>query len=132
MCDAATYSEGVSFKSVRVVVLAAVAEKYGLMQQRLGRALRSCSHDRLPESERNLDQRMYKIELSKTYTNVAKKPRATKKNPAPASAAPVARNVSFASPDAILYEKLMHDKPAVDRAMCALSSYAVDRSYLGF
>lgn len=132
VCDAAAYSEGVSFQSVRVVVLAGIAEKYGLMLQRLGRALRSCSHERLPVSERHLEQLMYQIDLPKTFAIAGKKARATKKNPTPAIAPDVVRNVPFVSPDAQLYDKLMHDKPRVTRAMCQLSSYAVDQTYLGF
>lgn len=131
VCDAAAYSEGVSFKSIRVVVLAGVAEKYGLMLQRLGRALRSCSHDRLPVHERHLEQLMYQIDLPRSYGVAGKKARVTKKNPVPANAVMVVRDVPFVSPDAELYNKLMHDKPSVIQAMCQLSSYAVDRAYLG-
>jgi hypothetical protein len=127
----------VSFKSVRVVVLASVAEKYGLMLQRLGRALRSCSHDRLPEAERALEQRMYKIELPTSYDETKKKPaRRSKKaialagNSKSPNTTVVTRSVSFVSPDSVLYDKLVHDKPVVDQAMLKLASYAIDRSYL--
>lgn len=115
ICDAATYSEGVSFKSVRLIVLAAVAEKYGLMQQRLGRALRSCSHTRLPDSERTLEQRMYTITLPPTVAGARGKVHTVPR-----------------SNDEVRFAKLMADKPPVDAAMLELASYAVDRKYLDF
>lgn len=128
VCDAATYSEGVSFKSVRLIVLAAVAERFGLMQQRLGRALRSCSHSRLPEEERTVDQLMYRIVLPDTY-QVEKKTRGRKK----ANAVPQIemKKVTIKSPDDLMFQKMSEDAPKVEKAMCQLEKYAVDFEFLG-
>jgi len=130
VCDAATYSEGVSFKSVRLIVLAGIAERYGLMQQRLGRALRSCSHTRLPESERTLQQLMYRIVLPDKYIVKKKMKRGSKKT-SNNSNMYEHRPVNVESLDSKLYKKLQIDKPKVDQAMCELASFAVDRAFLG-
>ncbi|KAJ1640369.1 hypothetical protein T492DRAFT_898548 [Pavlovales sp. CCMP2436] len=115
VCDSATYSEGVSFKSVRLVVLASVADKYGLMQQRLGRALRSCSHERLPPAERTLTQRMYCIKLEPTYESARGNVVAVRRE---------------RSPDELALEKLLREKPLLERAMCELARFAADRGFL--
>jgi hypothetical protein len=59
MVDAKFYSEGVSFKDVRRVVLADVPPDWAAYKQRLGRALRFCGHKNLPLSEWFVDVTMY-------------------------------------------------------------------------
>ena len=62
--DSAEFSEGVSLQNVRQLILADLGEglkepSWGRVKQRIGRALRFCSHARLPESERLLEVYLY-------------------------------------------------------------------------
>lgn len=62
--DSAEFSEGVSLQNVRQIILADLGEglkepSWGRVKQRIGRALRFCSHSRLPEDERTLEVYLY-------------------------------------------------------------------------
>jgi hypothetical protein len=62
--DSAEFSEGVSLQNVRRLILADLGEglkdpSWGRVKQRIGRALRFCSHELLPESERLLEVYLY-------------------------------------------------------------------------
>lgn len=62
--DSAEFSEGVSLQNVRQIILADLGEglkepSWGRVKQRIGRALRFCSHARLPEEERTLAVYLY-------------------------------------------------------------------------
>ena len=62
--DSAEFSEGVSLQNVRQIILADLGEglkepSWGRVKQRIGRALRFCSHARLPEDERKLEVYLY-------------------------------------------------------------------------
>ena len=105
IADSATYSEGVSFMSIRMVILAAITEKYGLMLQRIGRALRSCSHSTLHPSERSLEQYMFMNVVDHSV-------------------------MDGGSPDEVRFEKLEKDRVGLDKAICALASSAVDRGIM--
>ena len=52
--NADAFSEGVDFKDVRHVVLLDVTPKWAVMLQRVGRAVRHCSHARLPQDRRSV------------------------------------------------------------------------------
>lgn len=58
------FGEGVSFRNVRRVILADLSPgtdkpSFALLQQRIGRALRACSHAELPPHLRRLDVELY-------------------------------------------------------------------------
>ena len=66
--DSKDYSEGISLSNVRHIILAdmspGLAEgkttpSWGRMKQRIGRALRFCSHDDLPQNQRKLKISLY-------------------------------------------------------------------------
>lgn len=62
--DSAEFSEGVSLQNVRQIILGDLGEglkepSWGRVKQRIGRALRFCSHARLPEEERRLEVYLY-------------------------------------------------------------------------
>ena len=59
LVDAAFFSEGVSFKGVRNLILVNPPPTYAAYQQRIGRALRMCVYDVLPPKERNVTIKMY-------------------------------------------------------------------------
>ncbi len=55
LLNAATFSEGTDFKTVRTVVMIGTAKSYGNWIQRIGRAVRLCSHDRLTPDQRTVE-----------------------------------------------------------------------------
>ena len=57
--DAKEFSEGVSFFAVRRVIHVNPAYDYASQKQRNGRALRSCSHNKLPQVDRNVHIDIY-------------------------------------------------------------------------
>lgn len=57
--DAKEFSEGVSFKGVRRLILVNPAPTYALHKQRIGRALRACAYTKLPLPQRNVTIDMY-------------------------------------------------------------------------
>lgn len=55
LLNAETFAEGADFKSVRTVVILDLAKSYGNWVQRIGRAVRFCSHKRLPVKDQVVD-----------------------------------------------------------------------------
>ena len=101
VADADKYSEGVTFENVRELILAGVPETHGMLQQRLGRILRMCKHNTLPEDERNVQAYVFV-----TATNTLK------------------------TVDMLMYDKLMKQKASMDAAADKLAVQAFDRDYL--
>lgn len=52
--NAEEYSEGIDFKDVRAVIMVDVPESWAKLKQRIGRAVRQCSHIRLPKAKWNV------------------------------------------------------------------------------
>ena len=101
VADADKYSEGVTFENVRELILAGVPETHGMLQQRLGRILRMCKHDILPEDERNVQAYVF-VTAAKTLKTV----------------------------DMLMYDQLMKQKASMDAAADKLAVQAFDRDYL--
>lgn len=59
MIDAKFYSEGVSFKDVRRLILADMPPTWAAYKQRIGRGIRFCGHNRLPPDQRSIMLSMY-------------------------------------------------------------------------
>ena len=57
--DTKEFSEGVSFKAVRRLILVNPSLTYALHKQRIGRALRACAYQKLPAEQRNVTLDMY-------------------------------------------------------------------------
>lgn len=101
VADADKYSEGVTFENVRELILAGVPETHGMLQQRLGRILRMCKHNTLPEDERNVQAYVF-VTAAKTLKTV----------------------------DMLMYDQLMKQKASMDAAADKLAVQAFDRDYL--
>ncbi|MAE21536.1 MAG: hypothetical protein CMK92_03810 [Pseudomonas sp.] len=62
LVDSKFYSEGVSFKAVRRIVLVDVPRDWAAYKQLIGRALRFCGHRALPKDEWNVTIELYMAE----------------------------------------------------------------------
>lgn len=57
--DTKEFSEGVSFKGVRRLILVNPSLTFALHKQRIGRALRACAYEKLPKEQRNVKIDIY-------------------------------------------------------------------------
>ena len=107
LLDAKEFSEGVSLRNVRSIVLADLEDglkppTWGRVKQRIGRALRFCSHDELPPAKRTLDIKLF-----------------------------VATHPTVETIDSRKTSALLKQIPLVEGAMCELEAVALDRGVYG-
>lgn len=112
--NADSYSEGVDFKDVRHVVLLDIAPKWATMLQRVGRAVRHCSHQRLPPEKRTVE----------TVVMVASLPAYARFK----SRVVDLRRVMTVDEQHIV--KVIRDRAVIEKRMCDLMASAVDAPIL--
>ena len=105
LLNAAKFDEGVDFKCVRRVILLDIARSSTNLQQRIGRAIRMCSHSRLPDpADHTVD---IKIIVSK-----------------------LPDEEEGESEDQCVMDKINTQRTEIHRADCRLTSVAFDREAL--
>tara|TARA_B100000405_G_scaffold55348_1_gene37319 strand:+ start:1160 stop:3103 length:1944 start_codon:yes stop_codon:yes gene_type:complete len=148
--DSAEFSEGVSLQNVRQLILADLGEglkdpSWGRVKQRIGRALRFCSHAKLPESERLLEVYLYistfdgylitDKELKELEDNVRKEVNAD----GPESEEMIKSKIDerlfekyqWTTLDQRKYSKLRMQVREVEMANCELADSALDKGVYG-
>ena len=113
--NADAFSEGVNFKDVRHVVLLDVTPKWATVLQRVGRAVRQCSHVRLPPAKRHV----------RTVLMVATLPAYVRRGRKLLDL----RSVLTADEEYVL--SALHDRQLIEQKMCGLMRNAVDGPLLG-
>jgi hypothetical protein len=113
--NADAFSEGVDFKDVRHVVLLDVTPKWASVLQRVGRAVRHCSHARLPEDSRDVQ----------TVLMVASLPAYVRRK------GKLMDLRGVATADELQLMSVIRDRELIEARMCDLMRAAVDGPVLG-
>lgn len=120
LLNAAEFSEGIDFKSVRRIILLDIAGSWGDLQQRVGRAIRTCSHARLPVSDREVEVHMVVSTLPpRGYVRTMRQRRAIVRDFA-----------DQRTEDEMVLATLEAQYTRIQGAVCRLAAVAVDRQAL--